>query len=235
MRSVPVSRLATLMRAIYRRGLKPDTSMDTVRCARLAAPATAEADLRSIGCSATFTCAGSSWATDDLIQLLNHIYVQIFGRPPTARADRYSKGLNAYYGGGCQETAEKEIGHYVATRFSIDDPTHVRFTFDVFDIEFFGPCRDLCGLETAFPELVHKKAKELCQAVGARLSRRPDTKGLKVPSARHRQAQTHLPNLVGYDPDVLTPLQVRGVVHFDLRHDRRGRLQAPKRTFVARL
>ncbi len=200
--------------------------IDTFRCGRLATPREAELELEAAGFKVR---TGGPVPDplinldDDVVRMLHHIYVRVFGRPGTNRVDRYSKGFNAYYAGAAWETAGREIGHYVHTRFSVDNPFVDRFDFDLMSVEFFGPYVDLCTLETEFPELVYPNDKSVPQAVGASLSVKEHIHGLTVPSVRHRIRGQCQANIVCYRSDSLTPLEVAGVVSFGIRFDRRGR------------
>jgi hypothetical protein len=221
-----------------RRGVRPSASIDTFRCANLADPRRAEAELAAKGFSVrrpTATPSGTGFdLADDIVRILHHIYSRVFGRPAATRVDRYSKGFNAYYAGGCRQTALREISHYVTTRFSVDDPGLNEFTFDVFEVEFFGSYRDLCGFEKGYPELLYDRKKDLAQSVGGSLFRRGDVDALRVPSVRHRQNGKRMPNVVGYKPHPLTPVAVCGTVSYRPQIDRLGRRRPAATTYKAR-
>jgi hypothetical protein len=211
--------LPLLLDAVKRRGLKPAEPLDTYRLCSLAAPDEAEAELKGLGFDVR-RIPGSQApqfdVSDDLVRIIHHLRKRVFGRPGAERADRYSKGFNAYYAGQAQETAEAEIGHYLVKKFAVDNPKLDILTCDVIKVEFFGEFHDLGGLEAAFPELLYPNDKQLPQAAGRELNKSAVLQGLRVPSARHRIKGLAQANIVGLRVASLTPIKVSGAVHFEV-------------------
>lgn len=226
-----------VLTAVRKRKVQDPKAFDTFRCARLANADRAIEDLRHVGHSVVPTTHkfALSPRMSELVQLIHHVDVKVFRGDPRARKDRYSSGFIALYSGESQTTAEKEIRHYVVTRFAIDNPKQEVFELSVFSIEFHGAWRDLSGLEERFPALIGEK-KDVPQGVGKSLSEETGLSGLKVPSARHfeRKSGKRFSNWVSFDREALTPLEVLGTLKYTIPYDKRGRRRAAQRSFEPR-
>lgn len=230
-------RVSRVVADARKRKVRGPAPIDTYRCARLAAPDLARDDLESVGRAPYPADAAPkiSKRMAELVQLIHHVDIKVFGRDPSTRDDRYSKGFNAFYGGEQRHTAQNEIRHYVVTRFVIDSPEQEEFELDVFVTEFLGSFRDLCGLEAKHRYIVDDKDKRVPQGVGAALSAERGLTGLRVPSARHKDKKgVCFANIVGFDKDALTPIRVIGTLSIDVPYDKLGRRRPFRQSFTPR-